>query len=143
MPTPVTSISGIGPHTAKILKENGYGSAEAIASTTASKLSEVQGFGLSRSKVIIAAARDLLGTATIDQQKSVKVKENSKMKSAKKKKKEEKKAKKVSEKPNKKDKKDKKADKKDKKEGGKKKLKKEKNKKEKKKKVGKSKKKKK
>lgn len=105
MAMPVTKISGVGPYTAKTLNENGYTSAEEIASSTSVSLAKVPGFGISRAKQVIAAAKDLLTAAIIEKQKDVEVKEDSKEKEPKKIKKQGEKAKKVSKKNKKKNKK--------------------------------------
>lgn len=105
MATSVTKISGVGPYTAKSLSENGYTSAEEIVSSTPALLAKVPGFGISRAKQVIAAAKDLLGTVAVEKQKNIEVKNDSKEVGSKKTKKKVKKIKKVSKKTKKKDKK--------------------------------------
>ena len=63
MSTPVTEISGIGHATADILKEHGFGTAESIATSAASALAVVPGFGPIRSKNVIAAAKKVASAA--------------------------------------------------------------------------------
>lgn len=60
MPTALTSISGIGPAAAELLKQHGFKSAEAIAKATVEQLSAVPGFGEIRSKNTIKAASELV-----------------------------------------------------------------------------------
>ncbi|NNJ92259.1 MAG: helix-hairpin-helix domain-containing protein [Gammaproteobacteria bacterium] len=60
MPRALTSISGIGPAAAEILKQHGFKSAEAIAKTSVEKLSAVPGFGAIRAENAIQAAIELV-----------------------------------------------------------------------------------
>ena len=57
MPTPITEIPGIGPSTAETLKVSGFKSCEKIASSTVEALCAVSGFGPTRAKATIAAAK--------------------------------------------------------------------------------------
>jgi Mg-chelatase subunit ChlI len=69
MPRALTSISGIGPAAAEILKQHGFKSAEAIAKTSVEKLSAVPGFGAIRSENAIKAAIELV-TPVVESQGS-------------------------------------------------------------------------
>ncbi len=60
MATPISKITGIGPHTANVLMEHGYTSVESIANTKIVDLTGVPGFGLARARNIIAAAKTLI-----------------------------------------------------------------------------------
>jgi Holliday junction resolvasome RuvABC DNA-binding subunit len=62
MPTELTSISGIGPAAAELLKQHGFNSAEAIATASVEQLSQVPGFGAARSANAITAAIELTGS---------------------------------------------------------------------------------
>jgi len=64
MPRALTSISGIGPAAAEILKQHGFKSAEAIANATVEELSVVPGFGAIRSENTIKAALELVNPET-------------------------------------------------------------------------------
>ena len=59
----LTQIPGIGPSTAKVLAENGFKSAQQIASTTIAQLTKVPGFGMARASRAINAAIKLLAAA--------------------------------------------------------------------------------
>lgn len=63
MPTALTSISGIGPAAAELLKQHDFKSAEDIANTTVAQLSAVPGFGEIRSQSTINAAIELVTPA--------------------------------------------------------------------------------
>lgn len=111
MKTPVTDVTGIGPHTAKLLNEHGFSSAESLAATTTEKLSEVPGFGPLRAQRVIDAAKDVIPPTTKPSKPESKSKDvtppkkKSKKKKAKKNKKQKNDKKKQAEKPSKKDKK--------------------------------------
>ena len=64
MTTPIIKIKGIGPQTAVILAEHGFTCAEDLASSTTDALGKVQGFGPSRAKTVIEAARALCKTGS-------------------------------------------------------------------------------
>ena len=64
MPTALTSISGIGPAAAEVLKQHGFKSAEAVAKASVEQLSAVPGFGEIRSQSTINAAIELVTPAT-------------------------------------------------------------------------------
>ncbi len=57
----ITSIKGIGPTSAKILKENGFASVKDIAGATVEQLQAVPGFGAVRAALTIKDAARLLG----------------------------------------------------------------------------------
>ena len=57
----ITSIKGIGPSSAKILKENGFASVKDIAGATVEQLQGVPGFGAVRAALTIKDAARLLG----------------------------------------------------------------------------------
>jgi len=59
MTTPIIKIKGIGPQTAEILGEHGFKFAEDLALSTEDALGKVHGFGPSRAKMVIEAARVL------------------------------------------------------------------------------------
>ncbi|MCP4343543.1 MAG: helix-hairpin-helix domain-containing protein [Desulfobulbaceae bacterium] len=59
MTTPIVKIKGIGLHTAEILAENGFKSAEDLAATTEDALGKIHGFGPARAKKVIKTARAL------------------------------------------------------------------------------------
>jgi len=59
MTTPIIKIKGIGPQTAEILNEHGFKCAEDLALSTEEVLGKVHGFGQSRAKMVIEAARAL------------------------------------------------------------------------------------
>jgi len=59
MTTPIIKIKGIGPQTAEILGEHGFKFAEDLALSTEDVLRKVHGFGPSRAKMVIEAARAL------------------------------------------------------------------------------------
>lgn len=102
MATSITEITGIGEHTARLLMENGFSSAQQIAEADENALTQVKGFGPARAKNIIAAAKLLVGESK-KQKKKENVKELKK-KSSKKTKKKEKSPKKEKTKKKKKDK---------------------------------------
>ncbi len=66
MATPVSKVSGIGPHTANVLLEHGYSSAESLAKTKIVDLTRVPGFGMARARKVIAAAQALIKTIKSD-----------------------------------------------------------------------------
>jgi hypothetical protein len=59
MTTPIVKIKGIGQHTAEILAENGFKSAEDLAATTEDALGKIHGFGPARAKMVIKMAQAL------------------------------------------------------------------------------------
>ena len=59
MTTPIVKIKGIGLHTAEILAENGFKSAEDLAATTEDALGKIHGFGPARAKMVIKMAQAL------------------------------------------------------------------------------------
>ncbi len=63
MPTALTSISGIGPAAAELLKQHGFNSAEDIAKASVEELSQVPGFGAIRSENMIIAAIEVTGAS--------------------------------------------------------------------------------
>ena len=68
MATPITTVSGIGAHTAKILAENGFESVEALAAAHNEDLTKISGFGLARAEKVIASARAVLTAALVNQE---------------------------------------------------------------------------
>jgi predicted flap endonuclease-1-like 5' DNA nuclease len=54
--TPVKDIEGVGPALAKMLAENGFDSAEAVAAVSVERLMELPRVGALRAKAIHAAA---------------------------------------------------------------------------------------
>jgi len=64
MPTSLTSISGIGPAAAEVLKQHGFKAAEDIANATIAELSAVPGFGEIRSKNTIQSAIAVVSPVT-------------------------------------------------------------------------------
>ena len=67
MTIPITAVSGIGAHTAEILAENGFDSAEALASAQKEDLMKINGFGHSRAEKVIASARALVTVTDVGQ----------------------------------------------------------------------------
>ena len=61
----ITSIKGIGPSSAKILKENGFASVKDIAGATVKQLQGIPGFGAVRAALTIKAAVRLLGAEVV------------------------------------------------------------------------------
>jgi len=59
MPTDIDKVSGIGPHAAKILAENGIVSAEDLAASQIEEVAAIKGFSTIRAEQVIAAARQL------------------------------------------------------------------------------------
>lgn len=105
----ITKISGIGLHTANILAQHGYSCAEDLAATDETMLGKVPGFGPTRVKLIIAAARELCPVNLQNPQSlSVSTAETKVSKKSKSKMKTKKKSKKKDKKKDKKDKKEKK-----------------------------------
>jgi hypothetical protein len=66
MPTPLNLVKGIGPATAEKLAAAGLNTAEDVAAATPEQLAVVPGFAESRSKQVIAHARQLVAAAAPD-----------------------------------------------------------------------------
>jgi transcription termination factor NusA len=99
---PITSIPGVGQHTAKVLAHHGFSSVEDIAGASVDQLQALPGFGAIRATGIINIANRLLNEQTSFPEKKLKQKKKKgkkkktgkKMSPSKKKKKDTKKAKK-------------------------------------------------
>jgi len=78
MSTPITDIAGIGPAAAAVLSENGYYSAEDIASTDVESLCSAPGFGPVRASAAIAAAIKITPTKKTSPSKPKKKKKDAK-----------------------------------------------------------------
>lgn len=61
--TSLNDIQGVGPALAKLLAENGYADAEAVAATQKETLMQIPGIGAARAERIIAAAQALVRPA--------------------------------------------------------------------------------
>lgn len=106
----ILKIKGIGLHTAEVLKENGYATAEHLVKATTLELSEIPGFGPVRAAKVIASASELIAEQPepVATEKVKKKKATNKKASDKKKKKKPEKKKKNVKRKDKKEKKDKK-----------------------------------
>ncbi|WP_169309224.1 helix-hairpin-helix domain-containing protein [Desulforhopalus sp. IMCC35007] len=71
MAIPITAVSGIGAHTAEILVENGFESAEALAAAPKEDLMKIKGFGQSRAEKVIASARALVAVTDLSQEQDL------------------------------------------------------------------------
>jgi len=60
----ITDITGIGPAAAATLAEHRLGSLKALARASVEKVSAVPGFSAARAQKVIAAAAELLASAT-------------------------------------------------------------------------------
>ena len=105
MPTALTDIQGIGPHTASILKIHGYTFADDLAKAVPEELADVPGFRMTRALHIIAAAQDIVAFHANKTDSPVKIEPSAikikKVKKLKKKPKQQTKKKKKKEKPEK------------------------------------------
>jgi NAD-dependent DNA ligase len=83
----LTDIPGVGPHTARVLAENGIDSVEKLNALPVETLATVPGFGLVRAASIASAAADLQAPAADRSKKKRKKKKDKRKGKGKKKKK--------------------------------------------------------
>lgn len=86
MAIPISKVWGVGAQTAEVLKQNGYKSAESLAVASEEALATLHGFGFSRARKVIAAAKELVSIPEVQEEPVVSVKKKNKEKPKKEKK---------------------------------------------------------